>query len=202
MIFWDLGNVLVTLDFDSLYGELCPLFGLSQQEIKTLLFPTGIFDRVNRGMTTPEEFHQEVLDALDKSAEDIPYNRFVDAWGSFFIPRPKMGTVLEQLAPHIPMWLLSNTDPLHHQRCQQMLPYLDHLTGQLTSYGLKALKPEALLYQRALEQTGYRPEQTVFFDDKQENIEGAKAMGMQAYLCTTADECIGLLKDIGLLPVT
>jgi putative hydrolase of the HAD superfamily len=196
-ILWDLGDVLVSLDFKQLFDEICPLFDTTPEAFHKALFQTtNAFDRTNRGITTSEEFHQEVCDALHKQ---VPFASFHHAWSQFFQPRPGMGQLLAQLKGTVPMWLLSNTDPLHHKTCQQRYDYLTHLDGQLTSYGLQAMKPEPEISQRALEHIQAKPEQTLFFDDKQENIDGARNMGIQAHLFTSEEECRSILQAHHLL---
>jgi HAD superfamily hydrolase (TIGR01509 family) len=42
------------------------------------------------------------------------------------------------------------------------------------------MKPEARIYQMALDALGVAPAESVFVDDFPENVEGARAVGMQA----------------------
>lgn len=53
----------------------------------------------------------------------------------------------------------------------------DHCTW---SYALKLAKPEAAIYRCAAEGLATPPENILFIDDKQENVEAALATGMQA----------------------
>ena len=48
------------------------------------------------------------------------------------------------------------------------------------SYELKAYKPDALFFHRILQQGGYRPEETLFLDDSQKNVEAARQVGLNA----------------------
>lgn len=47
-------------------------------------------------------------------------------------------------------------------------------------------KPDPAIYRLALDRLGVAPEEAVFVDDAQPNIDGATAVGMQAVLHTTA----------------
>ncbi len=47
-------------------------------------------------------------------------------------------------------------------------------------------KPEARIYQQVLNQEGFSADQTVFFDDNAENIEGAQALGISCVHVTDA----------------
>ncbi len=63
-----------------------------------------------------------------------------------------------------------------------LLDPFDHLT---LSYRLKIVKPEAAIYHHAAHGVGVEPVQALFLDDKPENVEGARAIGMQAELYST-----------------
>jgi putative hydrolase of the HAD superfamily len=63
-----------------------------------------------------------------------------------------------------------------------LLDVFDHLT---LSYRLEIVKPEAAIYHYAAHSLIVPPSQALFLDDKPENVEGARAIGMQAELYTT-----------------
>lgn len=63
-----------------------------------------------------------------------------------------------------------------------LLDPFDHLT---LSYQLKMVKPEPGIYHDATRGLGVEPAQALFLDDKPENVEGARAIGMQAELYST-----------------
>ena len=48
------------------------------------------------------------------------------------------------------------------------------------SYQLGIAKPDAAIYRHTLAELGTRPEETLFIDDKRENVEAAQALGIQA----------------------
>jgi putative hydrolase of the HAD superfamily len=77
----------------------------------------------------------------------------------------------------------------------RLLDPFDHLT---LSYRLKIVKPEAAIYHLAAQGAGVAPGEALFLDDKLENVEGARAIGMQAEVYTTweafLDEAAGRYK--------
>jgi putative hydrolase of the HAD superfamily len=48
------------------------------------------------------------------------------------------------------------------------------------SYQLGIAKPDPAIYRHTLDKLGTRPEETLFIDDKQANVEAARALGMKA----------------------
>jgi putative hydrolase of the HAD superfamily len=65
------------------------------------------------------------------------------------------------------------------------LPRFDVLVW---SYQLGLAKPDPAIYRYVLEKLGARPEETLFIDDRRENVTAAIAMGMKGIVFTTVDE--------------
>jgi putative hydrolase of the HAD superfamily len=66
-----------------------------------------------------------------------------------------------------------------------------------------AAKPDARSYEAVLEGLGVGPEETIFFDDELPCVEGARALGMHAYLIdrwkTQQGSDSGVARDLGVL---
>ncbi len=55
-------------------------------------------------------------------------------------------------------------------------PFLNKFDGLLLSGEVKLIKPEIAIYELAISRFNLTPEETVFVDDKKENIEAAKKL--------------------------
>ena len=55
------------------------------------------------------------------------------------------------------------------------MPYID---GKIISSHVKCIKPEPEIYEKLLETYHLKAEECVFFDDRADNVEGAKAVGI------------------------
>ena len=53
------------------------------------------------------------------------------------------------------------------------------------SFEIGAMKPDARIYAAAAEMAGVPPEKIFFIDDREENVEGARAAGWQVELMST-----------------
>ncbi|MGC1781265.1 MAG: HAD family phosphatase [Acidobacteriaceae bacterium] len=67
----------------------------------------------------------------------------------------------------------------HMRRNFQWLDSFHHLTW---SCELDTVKPEPEIYRHTLERLGVNADEALFLDDKIENVEGARALGMRALL--------------------
>jgi putative hydrolase of the HAD superfamily len=81
--------------------------------------------------------------------------------------------------------ILSDTIPVHVSHMKK-LGLLTHFERLITSYESKNAKPHPLAFRYALRKLGARPEETIFIDDKLENVQGAAKLGINAILFTSA----------------
>lgn len=84
--------------------------------------------------------------------------------------------------------ILSNIGDTTQQAMERELKWLGRFDVLVWSYQLRMAKPDPAIYRYTLEKLGTRPEETLFIDDRQENIEAAQALGIQALQFTTASQ--------------
>jgi putative hydrolase of the HAD superfamily len=83
--------------------------------------------------------------------------------------------------------ILSNMGDTVLANMQRELNWLNRFDVQVWSYQLRIAKPDAAIYHHVLKQLGTRPEETLFIDDTQVNIDAANAVGMKGVLFTNVD---------------
>lgn len=64
---------------------------------------------------------------------------------------------------------------------------------------LGVIKPDAEIYRACLEALGCEPKRSLFFDDRLRNVEGARQVGMEAYLFESAAQARAIVEP-GLNP--
>jgi putative hydrolase of the HAD superfamily len=74
----------------------------------------------------------------------------------------------------------------------------DFFEPLILSYEVESMKPDAKIYQRAIEMAGCNVQKCFFVDDRQENVDGANAAGMDAVLYQSVPELIEALVDRGI----
>ena len=62
---------------------------------------------------------------------------------------------------------------------------------------VKHEKPEREVYELLLKELGTKPEETVFFDDFIENVEGARAVGIHSFRFENVGETKRILRELG-----
>src|SRR5690606_33688103 len=108
-------------------------------------------------------------------------------------------SLLDQLRPGVRTAILSNTNELHWDWVVERYPLVRRFKTAVLSHEDGAMKPEAAIYEAALEAVGARAEQCFFTDDRPDNIEGARALGIQAELFAGAGPLRDRLQRLGLL---
>ena len=74
----------------------------------------------------------------------------------------------------------------------QRLSKFDHVT---LSYEIHTVKPDPAAYEHCLEGLGTPPRQTLFLDDRIENVQGAELLGIRALQFTSRDDVLLRLRS-------
>lgn len=81
--------------------------------------------------------------------------------------------------------ILSNMGDTVLRAMEREFDWLRRFDVLVWSYKLGIAKPDPAIYRYTLEKLGTRPEETLFIDDRQVNVEAAAALGMKAMVFTT-----------------
>ncbi len=84
--------------------------------------------------------------------------------------------------------ILSNLPAPLGENLRATAGFLDHFDQVTFSYELGVIKPEPEIYHYAVRGLGVAPEEALFLDDRTEDVEGARAMGLHAEVFTTWEE--------------
>ncbi len=78
------------------------------------------------------------------------------------------------------VYILSNYAARTFEQTKEELSFLSLADGAVFSFEIRKIKPEPEIYQTLLSNYGLKPEECLFLDDRPENAEGARALGMNA----------------------
>lgn len=83
--------------------------------------------------------------------------------------------------------ILSNMGDSVLTNMQREFDWLPRFDVLVWSFQLRMAKPDPAIYLHTLQKLGTRPDETLFVDDKQVNIDAARDLGMAAILFSTVD---------------
>ena len=187
-IVFDLGGVLIDLDFDSSvrafeealgYGKIRELLDLSHQK--------GIYGDMEAGLITADEFRAEVLRESRPGSTPADVDRAMA--GLLVGMDPKKVPLLEELSRKYDIYGLSNNNEISVQRMHEIyeengLDWQHVFKKEFISSRMKLMKPSREIFDAAAAEIGLQPSEILFVDDSQKNVDGALAAGWQAVLYT------------------
>jgi HAD superfamily hydrolase (TIGR01509 family) len=178
-IAFDLGNVLVAVDHLRFCRRLAALAGLPPQKVYAEVFQSGLEPGYDTGRVASREFHRLIRDHFRLK---LPYARFREFWTEIFEPLEDMEEVAARLARRYPLYMVSNTNPLHFRYIEAHFSgLLAHFRALVLSYRVGSRKPEAGIFQALIRKAGVPPPQILFIDDKADFVAAARTHGLAAW---------------------
>lgn len=194
-VFFDLGGVLLELRPDKTVNYLAECSGLSREVVEKS-FPLEDYFQFERGNMDELRFFDIWRKALDNN--ELTDADFTKAWDNLIGRELATSTILTKIKPYYQVWLLSNTND-HHIRYQTpKYLFFDQVDGKIYSYLEGCRKPEPEIFNLALERAGATPQESLFIDDMQVNVDQARKMGITTIHFTTPEELEIELKLLGL----
>ena len=182
-ILFDLGGTLLHFDFSPICTTLSERSGRPPGEVSA-----AIEERYREfclGRMTGVQWHGHLSAELGLA---MTYDEFRRVWSDIFRPFESMIALARRLRPRYGQYLLSNTDEIHLPWCVEHFSLAPLLDGMILSYEIGAMKPDARIFDEGLRRAGLRPEECVFIDDLAANVEGARACGIDAVVCRSAEQ--------------
>lgn len=174
-IIFDLGNVLVHYDHQASLNALAALSQVDvtaiRQHHETWEYALGI------GEMSAEEFHQYLI---AHAATNPDFDTFVAAYGAGITRNESaLAYAVElQQRPDVTVAIMSNTNQAHVLWLDELVPELAEFDLVMLSSEVHLLKPDSEIYLLALQLLNVDPEQTIFIDDRAENVNAAQTLGL------------------------
>lgn len=195
---FDMGGVVTR--FSSAVMEQRLLSDFGKRELLSFENATPLMRHIHHdflcGLITDEEF----WDAFQRLTR-IRLPQTEKLYTKYFMPEKNTATValIQRLrAKKIRVVGASNAEPPHRAWHAAHNDY-DIFDAVYTSDTIHFSKPDPMFYIKIAEQENKNPERLFFTDDNPENIEAAEALGLSAFLFTTAEALEKHLLALGLL---
>ena len=190
---FDLGNVLVDFDSQILYRAVAKDSGRPVEEISMGLQDGDMLIAVETGEITDQQFIDYVNDAkgLSWTVEDL-----IRIWQKMFSINEGGYSIFRRLKERgHSVHFLSNLAWHNMEAIRRNWPgFFEQSDSNFFSYELGLHKPDERIYRAVLDRLSVKPEACFFLDDKWENVEGARALGIKAHRFSV--ETIDVLYDL------
>ena len=180
---FDMGNVLINYDPEWFVRRLGPLPEGDRALLLKEIFHSPDWPRLDAG-----EIREADLEA--KAASRLPERlhaatrRLISHWEEPSEPIPGMAELIRECkARGFRVYLLSNAS-LRQREYWPSIPGSECFDGRVVSAEERCVKPDPRIYRILLERYGLEAGECLFVDDVPANVEGARAVGMEAFLFT------------------
>jgi len=191
-IVFDLGNILVDVD----YRRFTDAMGWDY-EIFMEFFASDFFREFEMGKHNEEEFFIKLNEYIPLQPDDE--KRYRDNIHLTFSMRPQTWAKMHWLRNHYNIFLFSNTNSLDFDAVDKKLELKRIMRFLYVSYVQGFIKPDPRSYARMEELFNLDPAETLFVDDRPENIEGAKNAGWHAELIENEARLFEVLDEYGII---
>jgi putative hydrolase of the HAD superfamily len=198
VLFWDLGGVVLSNGWDE---------NTRADAVRRFSLDAADFEQRHRQAAGEFETGRITLDAyLDRTVffRERSFSR--DSFKEFIFAQSSEKTetrvLLDELTATRRYFLaaLNNESAELNAYRIRKFDLLRNFSAFFTSCYLRALKPDPLIYKLALEITQRAPRECIFIDDRPENLEPAKALGMRAIRFESAGKLRTSLAEAGIQP--
>jgi epoxide hydrolase-like predicted phosphatase len=199
-VFFDLGGVIVRTEFQAPREQLAERLGMEYDDLNRIVFDSDSGIKATMGEISSEDHWASVIKRLKRPAAELSTIR-AEFFAGDIVDRPLVDYI-RSLRGKYKTGLISNAwgdlrDFIVREKFE------DAFDKMIISAEVGTAKPEAKIFQIALEQFGVSPNEAVFIDDFLINIEGCEKVGMQGIHFKDPESVLTQLKKLlstGTLP--
>ncbi len=194
--FFDIGDVLLTIHPERVVSELARIAGVSEQLVGEVL-SGEIHDAYERGELTDAQFYSAVMGKLSP-VHTLKQERFFGCWRGMLGEETDTLSYALSLTDSIPVWLASNTNR-HHIYEGGVARRLEGFTGAVYSSDVGSRKPDERFFRAMLRRAGASAHESLFIDDRIENVTAAASLGIRAIHYSSHDRLLDEMKKIEII---
>lgn len=185
-IIFDLGKVLLNLDFSASIKAF-QMLGLQTDVLDNKqAYSDPVFYELEVGKILPKAFCDRVRKVLNNPhASDL---QIEDAWYAMILDIPASRVkMVQELSKNYNIYLFSNTNKIHIERLHRAFKmeygfdFPSLFIKDYYSHEIHECKPDLISYQKVIELSGIKAEESIFIDDLEKNIIGAQQVGLKTF---------------------
>lgn len=181
-VIFDMGGVLVDLDMEKCKDSFRRRAGMNSIDKYIDTFhQKGFWGDLEAGRIDGEEF---IRKSIELSSPGTTREVVMDCFRDFIegITAEKVA-FLKELSKQYPLYLLSNTNPVAMEVCEDLFRKVDFepekiFTKMFLSFRMKMMKPSPEIYRKAIEEIGLPAGEILFIDDSRINLDAAAREGL------------------------
>ncbi|MFX0027640.1 MAG: HAD family hydrolase [Candidatus Hermodarchaeota archaeon] len=200
-VIFDLGGVIVELDFSNFYNSIITQSPLNKPQTPILLEFFRQSDIYHQGLMSDEEFYHLACDLLQVC--EVEQQGFFDAFNSIISScNPDIVEVIKEIKQYnrVKLLCLSNVNSSHWDFLKsKKWDFLDYFDELILSHEVHMTKPDKKIFEFTIEKAGCKPEEIVFIDDGINNIRAARELGIIGIKFTNKEDLVKELEKLKIL---
>ena len=194
-LLFDVGNVLINVDFERVFAHWAHQAGADVADVRERFVVSREYEQHERGEIDAIRFFESLRHSLGIELSD---DLFMEGWNAIFVGEVSgIRPLLERACRQLPVYAFSNTSVAHQAVWPDRYSGLfDNFSGVFTSCDIGRRKPEPEAYIDVARRMGVAPDRILFFDDLLENVQAARHLGMPSVLVESIDDISGSLASI------
>lgn len=197
IVVFDLGKVLVDFDYGIAGGRIAARARMPLEEMRGFFSTSPLLLRYETGLMTKQEFFDEICSATGYGGTLDEFSHF---FADIFVPIEPMVKLHAELRQRgYPTYIFSNTNELAIGHVRRSFPFFSNFDGYILSYEVRAMKPDAKIYEALEQMANRRGAEVLYLDDRPENVEAGAARGWQVILHKQPDITRTIIQKLGML---
>lgn len=185
-IIFDIGSVLLGYR----WMEMCLDAGWDKGKAEKVglgFFDNSKWSDFDAGFVTVDELVADIVKKHPELEEDARW--FILSGKQMTVGRPRVWEMMGKLKEKgFGIYLLSNYSETLFTLHTEGLPFWEFVDGAVISYQIHQIKPNPQIYQYLLQTYHLEAKDCIFFDDRPDNTEGARALGIEAVTVVDGSE--------------
>ncbi len=191
-LIFDMGDVLIGYRWKEMLTED---FGVPEERaypIGKALFEDPIWREFDAGLKPMEAVLEHYSALYPEDAKTI--RRMFHEGERMAVKRERVWEKLAQLKNiGYRLYVLSNYSEYLFNKHTRDVPVISLMDGMVISYEVHSIKPDHAIYRHILDKYDLKPEESIFFDDRAENVVAAMELGIEAVQITSEDMLLEIL---------
>lgn len=186
-LLFDLGGVVIKVDFDRAFDIWAKYSDTSIDTLISWFSFDFSYERHERGEIETSDYFASLRSTLGINISDA---EFLEGWTAIYAGEiPGVREILRRLKDKVLLYALTNSNPTHQKVwSNDYAEILSLFSKVFVSSEMGKRKPEPEAFEAIAQTIGVPLKRILFFDDSDENVEGARAIGMQAARVRSVEE--------------
>jgi FMN phosphatase YigB (HAD superfamily) len=195
VVAFDLGKVLVDFDYTIAARRIAARSTQPPENLHAFLGSSPVLVQFETGSLTRQDFFEQMRNATGFLGDIVEFGgMFADIFTEI---SPMIELHADLRRRGFKTCIFSNTNGLAIEHIRRNFSFFKNFDGYIFSYEVKAMKPDAKIYEALEAMTGEHGAEILYIDDRPENIVAGAARGWRTILHESPEKTHATLKSFG-----